>query len=353
MGNKKILVAALNWGLGHATRCIPIINELLAENLEPIIASDGQALKLLEREFPQLTCEELPSYKITYTQKGYFLKWKLLLHTPSILRTIKAEREITEKLAKKYNLSGIISDNRWGVRSDKIKKNVFITHQLNVLSGNTTFLSSHIQKEYIKNFQECWIPDTNEDQNLSGIMGHPKKLPENVKYIGPLSRFQKKELPVKYDYLVLLSGPEPQRSILESILFKEFKKSELKVLFVRGVISEEEFQNPAPNITVKNYLYGISLENAINSSNSIISRSGYTTLMDLCKLEKKAFFIPTPGQPEQEYLARRMEKLGFASYSSQDEFNLEKLEQIEKYTGLGDFGDHSLLRDRLTFFQSE
>ena len=195
MRNKRILVAALNWGLGHATRCIPIIHELKALDLEVIIASDGQALQLLKKEFPDSTFEELPSYNIQYTRKGSHLKWKLLLESPKFIKTIKAENDLTSELVKKYDLCGILSDNRWGVRSKLIKKNVFMTHQINVLSGNTTFLSSYIQQRYIEKFDECWIPDTAGEKNLSGILGHKDNIPENVKYIGALSRFEKRRPP--------------------------------------------------------------------------------------------------------------------------------------------------------------
>ena len=156
-----------------------------------------------------------------------------------------------------------------------------------------------------------------------------------------------------YDYLVLLSGPEPQRTILESILLKEFKNTEYKVLFIRGVISQEKLENSNPNITIQNYSFGESLEESINCSRYIISRSGYTTLMDLSKLEKKAFFVPTPGQEEQEYLAERMEKMGLAAFCSQKDFTISKLNRIEEYSGLSDFGNHTLLRNRLAFFHSE
>ncbi|QYA24430.1 glycosyltransferase [Gramella sp. MT6] len=353
MGNKRILVAVLNWGLGHATRCIPIIQQLKEHNFEPIIASDGQALQLLKKEFPNEIFEDLPSYNIEYTKKGSNLKWKLLLDSRRIIKNIKAENELTKELVQKYNLKGIISDNRWGVRSDQLKTNVFITHQINVLSGNTTFLSSFIQQRYIKKFNECWIPDAKGNNNLSGILGHASSIPGNIKYIGPLSRFEKRKVPIIYDYLILLSGPEPQRGMLEEILLKEFRYSNSKVFFIHGVISEDHNQLPNSNIEISNYLFGKSLEEAINASKYIICRSGYTTLMDLAKLGKKAFFIPTPGQNEQEYLAQRMESLRLAPFCYQNKFSISKLKEIESYSGLSDLGEHSVFGDLFAFFEGE
>ncbi|TRO64307.1 glycosyltransferase [Christiangramia sabulilitoris] len=353
MKNKRILVGVLNWGLGHATRCIPIIRELISLKYQVIIASDGAAFLLLKKEFPGLLFEELPPYNITYTKQGSLLKWKLLLNTPHILRTIKAEYDLTQNLVEKHQLTGIISDNRWGVRSELLNKNVFITHQLNVLSGNTTFLSSYIQQQYIKKFDQCWVPDVENEPNLSGKLGHVNKESENIKYLGVLSRFKKKEMTITYNYLVLLSGPEPQRGILEKLLSKEFKNTESKTLFIRGVFSEEEICSNNPNLSILNYSYGKELESYINQSEIIIARSGYTTVMDLSKLEKKAFFIPTPGQEEQEYLAERLKNNGITPCCDQKDFRISKLKEVENYKGLSNFGNNPVLRDRLAFFQGK
>ncbi len=339
MHRKRILVAPINWGLGHATRCIPLIRKLEEKEFEPVIASDGAALLLLKKEFPYLKTFELPSYNITYTTKGSLLKWKLLMDTPSILKNIKKEKQATKRLVEEENLSGIISDSRFGVRYKHLT-NVFITHQLNVLSGNTTYLSSKLYQKYIRKFDECWVPDAPGSRNLSGTLGHLRNTGENIKYIGILSRFEKREiLPPKYDVMVLLSGPEPQRTLLEQKLLEAFKDTRQKILFVRGVINEEKnFSSNNSNISIRNYMFGTELEEALNASKLIVSRSGYTTLMDLARLEKKAFFIPTPGQFEQEYLASRMTKLGIAASCSQDEFTPALLEKADKFYGLSDPG---------------
>ena len=275
MRSRRILVAPINWGLGHATRCIPLIKELEENGFTPFLASDGAALELLKKEFPHLKSFELPSYNITYTSRGSLLKWKLLMDSPHILRNIKREKLATKILVEKLNLHGIISDSRFGVRYKHLP-NVFITHQLNVLSGKTTVLSSSLHQQYIRKYDECWVPDAPGKPNLSGFLGHLKTPPEAVKYMGIISRFEKKELPQVYDYMVLLSGPEPQRSLLEEILFRELKQLDKKILFVRGVVNEEPAPLSAPQITVKNYLFGTPLEEALNSSNVVISRSGYT-----------------------------------------------------------------------------
>jgi len=206
---KRILVAPLHWGLGHATRCIPIINALIEHGFEPIIASDGAALDLLKKEFPKLIYLELPSYNIEYSKKGQSLKLKLFKSIPKILKAIKVEKRVTQTIIKKYKIDGIISDNRFGVFSSKVPS-VYITHQLNVLSGNTTWISTKLHQHIIKKYDECWIPDVEGKSNLSGRLGHLKHAPFPLKYLGVISRFEKSKLPVIYDLLVLLSGPEVQ-----------------------------------------------------------------------------------------------------------------------------------------------
>ena len=330
---KRILVAPLNWGLGHATRCIPIINALIENDFEPIIASDGASLELLRKEFLNLTCLELPSYKISYPKKANNFKLKMLKDSPIILKAIKKEKQEVEKIISEYGVLGIVSDNRYGVRKYGIPS-VFITHQLNVLSGNTSWLSSKLHQRFIKKFDECWVPDFANPPYLSGKLGHIKGNKSSLKYIGPISRFQKKNLNAKYDLMIVLSGPEPQRTILEEILFKELKDFEGKILFVKGVIEKVQRLIRKDNIDIYNFMQSKELETAINESKLILSRSGYTTILDLAKLEKKAFFIPTPGQYEQEYLAKSLDKTGLVPFCKQKDFSLQKLINTSNYKGL-------------------
>lgn len=329
---KCILIAPLNWGLGHATRCIPIINGLIAYNFEVIIASDGNALKLLKKEFPNLLSLELPSYAIEYSKKKLYFKLKFLKHLPKLLKAIKLEQKSVKKIIEDYKIDGIISDNRFGVYSKKIPS-VYITHQLHVLSGCTTWLTSRMHQRIIKKYNECWIPDTKGKDNLSGKLGHLKHLSIPVKYLGVLSRFNKTNTEKIYDVLVLLSGPEPQRTILEEFLLKQIKNFKGTVLFVKGTVEEVQTKIKNGHITLVNFMQSEDLETAINQSEIIISRSGYTTILDLAKLGKKAFFIPTSGQFEQEYLAKRLASKGIIPYSTQNDFTIDKLEVLKNYTG--------------------
>lgn len=333
MPKKKILVAPLNWGLGHATRCIPLIRELLVQNFEPVLASDGAALELLKQEFPLLSYYTLPSYNISYSQNPFFFRSKLLSQAPHIIRNIAAEKKVTAKIITNFGISGIISDNRWGVRSSRVPS-VFVTHQFKVLSGITTGLSSFLHRQLIKNFDECWVPDNATAPQLSGKMGHSGLPGLPVKYLGALSRFKKEEAPVNYDLLMLLSGPEPQRSLLEELLIREFHESELRMLLVQGKVQALQKTEKKGNISICNYLRSEELQEALNSSKMVLCRSGYTNLLDLAALGKKAFLIPTPGQYEQEYLAARMKRKKLLMSCSQKEFSSEKLSEAENYKGL-------------------
>jgi len=250
---KNILVAPLNWGLGHATRCIPIINELLKNGFTPILASDGNALELLKKEFPNLNHFTLPSYHIKYAKKGVFVKLKLLLNLPKLISAVQLEKKLINKLVDDKDITGIISDNRFGVYHKSIPS-IYITHQLNVLSGITTILSSKMHQRIIKKFDECWVPDFKGATNFSGKLSQLNNSTFNLKYIGVLSRFKRKDTPYAYDYLVILSGPEPQRTLLENKLILALKNSTKKTLFIKGVIESEQQKNITKNISFYNYM---------------------------------------------------------------------------------------------------
>ena len=330
---KRILIAPLNWGLGHATRCIPIINELIKNNFEPIIASDGDALLLLKKEFPELSFIEFPSYRIKYAKKSFLFKLKLISNMFKILNAMLKEHQLTRLIIKSHKIDGIISDNRAGVFNNSIPC-VYITHQLNVLSGSTTKFSSKLHHYFIKKFDVCWVPDVEKKPSLSGELGHLKHSKINLKYMGVLSRFEKINIPIIYDLMVLLSGPEPQRTILENLLLEELKSYRGSILFVKGKMETKETRVVKNNMMIINFMKSDALQIALNQSNQILCRSGYTSIMDLSKLEKKAFFIPTPGQFEQEYLAKRLEKLKLAPSCKQHKFTADKLKRIKEYAGL-------------------
>ena len=348
---KSVLVAPLNWGLGHATRCIPIINALIERGFQPQLASDGMALELLRKEFPELPFHELPSYQISYSKKKKGFKYKLLFNSPKIIKAIKEEQKFIKELLETSDLAGIISDNRLGIYHDKVPS-VFISHQIKVLSGSTTWLSTKLHQKYINKFDECWVPDYEIEPSLSGILGHAKlKIP--IKYLGAVSRMEKKELPKSYDLVALLSGPEPQRQMLEDQLIKQLQSYEGTTLLIRGVVEDQQSRESLGDISVVNFMTAAELEEVLNASDLVLSRSGYTTILDLNKLGKKAFFIPTPGQFEQEYLAERLDKMGLAPYCEQEEFTISQLERVKNYKGLKMDNSSGSLFECFSLFEGE
>jgi predicted glycosyltransferase len=349
---KNILVAPLNWGLGHATRCIPIIQNLEIAGFTPIIASDGTALQLLKLEFPHLKFLELPAYGINYPKNGKNFRWKMLLNIPRIILAAAKERKLVQKWVNEHQLTGIISDNRLGVYSKKIPS-VYFTHQLQLLTGSTTYFSTKIHQKIIDQFTECWVPDCAEKPNLSGKLGHLSNVNSKVKYIGALSRFRKIESDLQHDLLVLLSGPEPQRTFLEEKIVFELKNYDGKVVFIKGIVSKTQEICQTETILFYNFMQTAELEKTMNESKLILCRSGYSSIMDLAILEKKAFFIPTPGQFEQEYLAKKFQEEMRVPFCNQADFTKEKLNEVQNYKGVAHVEKEANWHELFNLFDGE
>jgi len=327
---KRILIAPLDWGIGHATRCIPIIKALISNNFEVVIAADSRPLHLLSTEFPKLEIIRFEGYEIKYS--NYLpMSISILLQAPKIWINIKKENKVINDIILDYKIDGVISDNRFGLYTEKIPC-VFITHQLEIQSPFFTKTIQNINYRYINNFDACWVID-GQGINLAGKLSITKILPNNTIYIGPQSRFEHQETEKKYDFLAIVSGPEPQRTTLEKGLIKALKERKEKSLIVLG---KPELNNSKKmgNLTIKSHLNAIDLNKVILESNLIICRPGYSTIMDLSKLNKKAFFIPTPGQTEQEYLAKLFKQKKICYFQEQDQFDLQKaVEESQRFTG--------------------
>ena len=197
----RVLLAPLDWGLGHATRCIPIISALIQQNCIVIVAAEGQIKTLLYNEFPDVQFIELKGYRIQYSRYRLWMPVKLLLQLPKILYRIYAENRWLKKAIKENSISAVISDNRMGLFHKKIPC-VYITHQLTIKTGNrfTENIAQKIHYHFINKFGACWVPDAKGNVNLAGVLSHPVLLPKTqVTYLGPLSRFEKKETESKYD----------------------------------------------------------------------------------------------------------------------------------------------------------
>lgn len=318
----KVLVAPLNWGVGHATRCIPIIRFLLNRGDEVHIASDGQSLELLQNYFPKLAFHELPPLTITYTKHLPLYLAFPRMATRMLVHFFKDRRAI-RRLMKEEHFDCIFSDNRYGIRSAEAKS-YLITHQLRVCFGckNSWLerLSGRIIHRLATPFNACLVPDYDSDNNLAGKICKPID-GLKVLYTGPQSRFplDEPDIPLpRYDLLIILSGPEPQRNKLERLIASLSECSVKRIMLVRGTKAAPT--EPLPmNLNTLDFVGDLMLQTLIRNSKAIIARAGYSTIMDLNALGRSAVLVPTPYQPEQEYLATWLDgKRGFIKAEQDD-----------------------------------
>jgi uncharacterized protein (TIGR00661 family) len=344
----KILIAPLNWGLGHATRCIPIIKYLLSQGAEIIIACGKAQKSLLQSEFPDLRFEYLPGYDLKYAGNGALTVMKIIFQIPKILIQIKKENRWLADFYDAEGLDAVISDNRYGLFLSKIPC-FFMTHQLRISTPFGNKADDFIQRinyRYISLFTECWIPDFDQEQNLAGELSHPHSLPGIPRqYLGCLSRFSKKNLPVVTNtVVVILSGPEPQRTIIEKIMLRQLPNVACEATIIRGLPGESELLPAGPNYRAYNHLPAAALNKIICESEFVICRSGYSSIMDIVKLGKKSIVIPTPGQHEQEYLASYLLQKKVVLAKDQAAFGLsDAIEEAKRfayvhYEDINDFG---------------
>lgn len=444
----KILLAPLDWGLGHATRCIPIVKELLNRECEVIIAVSGDQRVLLEAEFPFLRFVDLPGYGIKYGKNRFSTLLKILGSIPKILIRIKREKAWLQQFLAQEEPDAIISDNRYGLYAPGVYS-VFITHQLRILTPFGSLgdeLLQRIHYRAIRRFSSCWIVDLEGAGGLAGSLSHPRRLPPvPTRYIGLLSRLERLAeaggairtaggeghgkglaeggeileagvsaggMPVEgvgmgelratggkglsergavaggelvndgvaCDLLVLLSGPEPQRTIFERMVLDQLASYSGKTILVRGLPGAGTYPGARPvepeiggessgavesasvrpfadgggnslpvGVRVYNHLPAKLLNTVMNASGIVVCRAGYSTIMDLVKLGKKAILVPTPGQTEQEYLGDYLFGKGMALCSHQSGFSLSGSMAMARdfpFTGLvreGAMGSDELL----------
>lgn len=329
----RVLIAPLDWGLGHATRCIPIIKELIQLNCEVLIVADKKIFSLLKNEFPNAVFLRHKGYEIEYSRYRNLFALTLFFQIPKIIFSIFREKKWINNAIREHSIHAVISDNRFGMYSKEIPS-IYITHQLCIKTGNifTDIIAQKMHNYFIKKYTACWIPDF-KINGLAGELSHPQKIPENVTYVGALSRFNLLgDVEIIYDLLISISGPEPQRTIFENEILKQLKTFQGKVFLIRGLPSEKNVLKDFNSIKIKNHLAADELNKAMQQSKIIISRSGYTTVMDLAALRKKAILIPTPGQKEQEYLAKYLFQKQYFFSTQQKDFLIERsTKKIESF----------------------
>jgi uncharacterized protein (TIGR00661 family) len=320
-----VLLSPLDWGMGHTTRCIPVIDELILLQCEVIVACTPAQRKVLEKEFQSLTFFEAPAASMLYGKNRVSTMLSLLLQIPKILTSIKQENRWLNEFLSTHPVDAIISDNRFGLYAPGIPC-IFITHQLKVKTGLGAAiddLARRINYRFIKKFSACWVPDFDGPDSLAGELSNPDKQPKtSIKKIGPLSRFEPCKNAGTGSLLIILSGPEPQRTLFEKKIIAGLEDYTGNAILVRGVPGNNELPALPPNVQAFDHLAAASLNELICNASIVICRCGYTSVMDLLKLQKKCILVPTPGQAEQEYLAAHLRKKQYAYTLKQSNFSL-------------------------------
>ncbi|MFH1119436.1 MAG: glycosyltransferase [Bacteroidota bacterium] len=334
----RIMICPLDWGLGHATRCIPLIRELQDAGACVVIAADGPQLKLLRTEFPEAEWIVFGGYRVRYGKKTD-AACRILIDTPRLFYMILKEHFKLKSLIKEHRIDGVISDNRYGLWNRNIRT-VFITHQLNIIAPpRLKFTEPFLRaatRFFAGRFDECWIPDSENEDNLSGKLSHGFSIPENTFFVGLLSRFDRQvkgNTNLKYDVIAIVSGPEPQRSIFAGKLSEKLPSANKKCLIILGIPGETTISNLRENLDTANHLTSDQLYDILMTKPVVISRAGYSTLMDIAFTGNKAILIATPGQTEQEYLASSLREKGRYYSSRQDDLRLDEAIRILEDSG--------------------
>ena len=349
----RILVAALDWGLGHATRCLPVITELERQGAEVHLASAGRAAALWRAERPDLPLYDLPPYAVRYATANMVRNF--IPQLPHLVRTVRAEHRALDRLITAHRIDAVISDNRYGCYSKRVPS-VFVTHQLRLRMPAPwpSAPANWVNHALIRRFDSCWVPDHAEAPGLAGALAHGPGLPE-VTYIGPLSRFRPVNTPIRYRWLALLSGPEPQRTYLEDEIVRQAVAVAGPALLIGGRPGGKVPAHLPTYVEYRPFETGQALAEAIAAAEVVVCRSGYSTLMDLAVFGSKALLIPTPGQTEQEYLARELARNGRITVHTQRLLDLKTgVAAAREATGLVDYSSvDTSLSDAITRLLNE
>jgi len=323
---KKVLVAPLDWGLGHAGRCIPIIRILIKEGHDVIIGGSGKSLQLLMTEFPDIKRVEIPNFEIDYAPNHRFMN-HFIKKVPEMLLQVQKENSSLKSIIDQHNIDVVISDNRYGLQNEKIKS-IVVCHQINLQLPWGASPANWLNRKMLRKFDEIWVPDFQGEESLAGKLSvDPKNELKQVRYIGPLSRFTPadRDVIMDLDFLAMISGPEPQRTILDKIIQNQTEHTYYSGVIVQGLPEDESYFKLRDGIQVYTHLQSAAFKKMIDRSKVVIARAGYSTIMEMAAMGKPAILIPTPGQPEQEYLAEHLKHREQFIFVKQKHWNLPRL----------------------------
>ena len=336
----KIVYSVCSWGLGHATRSLPMIRKLIDEGNELTIISHDRTLELLKKELgSNFEYYDIPDYPMLLSGNSRQFMAKSVIYWPNFIYRMRRGLTKVTKILKNNKYDLIISDGRYESYSRKIPS-FLITHQVRILNPLRIKMfergSEIFNLFFFKRFAGILIPDYEDEDNLSGELSHNLHRIDEKKlhYVGVLSDFKKKNTKKDIDYLISITGPEPQRSILQNKLLPEINNLDGKVVVTLGK-TEEKDKIKKDNVETYSFMTKEEREDILNRSKLVVSRSGYSTILDLAVIGNKALMMPTPGQTEQEYLAKyHNSKNNFYSISQDKIDLLRDIELAKKTTGI-------------------
>jgi len=307
----KVLYGVCTWGLGHASRSLPVIRRLVDDGHEVHVVTSGRALSMVKREVSGVKAvHDLPDYPSPYTGSKITFYAKFLTSLPGLFKGIRVEHEAVEGLHRRLKFDRVISDNRYGVHLDRVPS-YLMTHQMRFLAPKNikTFekKSEKFVADFSDKFEKYLIPDE-ETGDLTGVLSHDLELVgrKKIEYVGILTDFRPVDIEQDIDVFVSISGPEPQRTKFEKLAMAQLGKlKDKKIVVSRGISDSKAKVRTVKGVEVHDYMSAGKRARFLSRSDVVLTRSGYSTLMDLAAMGKKAILVPTPGQTEQEYLARK------------------------------------------------
>lgn len=326
----SVLISPLNWGLGHATRDIPVIHELMRRGHDVTIAACGNALSALRREFPDCRFLDFSDYPAPYSTGSLFLP-KFCAYLPLLLRALAAERRALGRILDRDRYDLIISDNRLGVYSDHVPS-LFITHQLHfhfpAIIWPVELFALLLNRVLHSRFDRVIVPDNPPGiGSLAGKLSRPllASSKDRIYYAGILATASRMDVAEDLDYLIIISGPEPQRTIFEKIILAQLPDVPGTKVVLLGSPGGHAVTSPDKDTTIRSYVDTGEKIELLNRAKSVICRSGYTTMMELAEVQKRhGLFVPTPGQTEQEYLSSYYRQKGWFLSRSQYRLDLAR-----------------------------
>ena len=385
----KVLVAPLDWGLGHATRCVPVIREFLQAGADVELAVVKENANLFREVFPELRQRIAPSYNIVYPKHGYNMAWWLLKNSMHLNSVMRYEHHFAEEMVKCHGYDVLFSDNRFAFYSKKAYS-IYMTHQRRIafpkvfaaFEGVGVLWHSNIMRK----FDEVWVPDLEFYPGYAGVLSHSGATPGDkpLRYVGTLSRFSECSANVggaaglhgnidlengvdlmsvsefmarsvaewdvldkrtKYKVVAVVSGVEPARTQFEVQLRHALMEIPGRHLMILGKPSAEHRSWVEGNIEFHSHLESCAFADVVKRANYVVSRGGYSTVMDMAELGAKCIFVPTPGQFEQIVLARNLSKEGYAVEIPADKLSAETLlKAFDSCVRMPKLGSSNLLR---------